>query len=380
MTAHSFRTTASIADDLAAAFTEATELVNKASGGLVFVSGTLAQQTLRIAEHLRSVWRGVPACVIPGAGVLNERGELERVNAASGILWSGGASKVVAIEHAKDTSPEAIAEQIAAASEGRRASAALFAEPDAFTTDLLGALGQKAPKVHVFGGGTVGAAPLTVDASGRIREAAISALVLTGLAPPITGTSTACKLLCDFETIDETKGGFVLSIGGKPALQRLSEVSEGLGAKGENAPLLFIALADDPPDSEGGQNYVVRPIRGVDPAQQAILIGREIKPGLRIAFGIRDAAAARAGLSSMIHNVSQAALGSAPRFAIYITCAGRGQHLYGSPDVEARLLKQRFGDLPIAGMHSSFELAPRGPGHTRLALYAGVLSLFRSPS
>ena len=112
MTAHSFRTTASIADDLAAAFTEATELVNKASGGLVFVSGTLAQQTLRIAEHLRSVWRGVPACVIPGAGVLNERGELERVNAASGILWSGGASKVVAIEHAKDTSPEAIAEHV----------------------------------------------------------------------------------------------------------------------------------------------------------------------------------------------------------------------------------------------------------------------------
>ncbi|KYF93714.1 hypothetical protein BE20_08585 [Sorangium cellulosum] len=95
---------------------------------------------------------------------------------------------------------------------------------------------------------------------------------------------------------------------------------------------------------------------------------------------MRDAAAARAGLEGIARQVSQSALGSAPRFALYLSCAGRGQGLYGAPDVEARILRQRFADLPIAGMHSSFEIAPWAPGQARLALYTGVLALFRAPS
>lgn len=380
MTAHSFRTTAAIADDLVPAFTEATEAINKAAGGLVFVSGTLTQQTARIAEHLRTLWRGVPVCVVPGAGVLSERGELERVNAASGLLWQGGETTAVTLPHPREMASQQAAELIAQASNGRRASAFLFAQPDAFSSDLLSALAHAAPRVHVLGGGTVGAPPLCIDGSGTIRESPTSALVLTGLAPPVSGSSAACKLLSSFEPIDECEGGFVLSIAGRPALERLSEVSRSLGSAQEQAPLLFVALADTSSETLEDRHYVIRPIRGVDPSQQSILIGRDVHPGVQLAFGARDAKAAREGLLRMANTVFQAALGSAPRFAVYITCAGRGQGLYGSPDVETRILKQRFSDLPIAGMHSSFELVPQGPGKTDLAFYTGVFSLFRSPS
>ena len=91
-------------------------------------------------------------------------------------------------------------------------------------------------------------------------------------------------------------------------------------------------------------------------------------------------AAAKAGVESIARRVMKQALGSAPRFAVYMSCAGRGQGLYGAPDVESRILRQRFGDLPIAGMHSAFEIAPWGPGNAKVALYTGVLALFRSPS
>jgi small ligand-binding sensory domain FIST len=121
-------------------------------------------------------------------------------------------------------------------------------------------------------------------------------------------------------------------------------------------------------------------VRGIDPTRRGVLIGPEAKPGGRLAFAVRDAAAARAGLESAARTVSQQALGAAPRFAIFVSCAGRGQGLYGSPDVEARILRQRFGDLPIAGMHSAFEIVPWGPGDAKVALYTGVVALFRSPS
>jgi small ligand-binding sensory domain FIST len=140
-------------------------------------------------------------------------------------------------------------------------------------------------------------------------------------------------------------------------------------------PVVFVALAD-----AEGDRFVVRPVRGIDPARRGVLVGPEVRPGMRVAFAVRDAAAARSGLEATARGVAQQAMGSAPRFALFLSCAGRGQGLYGAPDVEARILRQRFGDLPIVGMHSAFEIVPWAPGEARLALYTGVLALFRSPS
>jgi len=81
----------------------------------------------------------------------------------------------------------------------------------------------------------------------------------------------------------------------------------------------------------------------------------------------------------MTREVQRESAGALPRFAIYINCAGRGMGLYESANVDVRLLRNRFADLPIVGFQSSFELAPFGD---RLAthLYTGVLALFTSPS
>jgi small ligand-binding sensory domain FIST len=71
--------------------------------------------------------------------------------------------------------------------------------------------------------------------------------------------------------------------------------------------------------------------------------------------------------------------GSAPRFGVYVNCAGRGASLYGSADVDARIIRGRFPELPFAGISSSFEIAPHA-GAPVMQLYTGVLSLFTSPS
>jgi small ligand-binding sensory domain FIST len=391
MAARSFATTLATAEDIARALAEAKGAVASASsggaatasGGLVFVSGALTQQVGRVAEQVRAAWRGVPACVIPAAGVLTERGEIEGATAASGVLWTGGSTVPFAISELGEGSDAVLGEAIDEAAGGRRATALVFARPESFKTEYLEAIGQRAagaPALQVFGAGTVGGAAIVVTAEGKLLEAPIAGLVLKGLAPPISDASPACKLLSQFERIDEASSGMVARIGGKPALDLLSALTAELPRQQGQQPLVFAALAEDEPDGEGRERYVVRPVRGIDPARKSVLIGREARPGVRFAFGVRDAAAARAGLQDMARQVAQQALGAAPRFAIYLSCAGRGQGLYGAADVEARILRQRFGDLPIAGMHSAFEIAPFGPGQAKLALYTGVLALFRSPS
>src|SRR5438034_33228 len=88
MSARSFCTMVNAADGLGRTLAGLRSDVPSPSGGLIFVSGAAAQDIGAIAEQARSVWKGVPTCVVPAAGVITERGEIEGASAASGLLWS----------------------------------------------------------------------------------------------------------------------------------------------------------------------------------------------------------------------------------------------------------------------------------------------------
>ncbi|MFO0589588.1 MAG: FIST C-terminal domain-containing protein [Polyangiaceae bacterium] len=370
MTAKTFCLPAPNVDALPRTLAEVKDGVTSPAGGIVFVAGPLALDPSGVAEVVRSAWRNVPVVVVPAAGVLNEKAEFEGVGAAAGILWGGGRVAPIASGVApSDRDAEIL----------RRATcAALFARPETFQPTVIEKLGLPAG-AQVFGGGTVGSAPVVVTAGGEIlANGDTCGLAIAGLASPIVDASAACKLLTPFFPVDEVASGMVLRLGGRPALDVLSALGGQTAGEG-GPPIVFAALADEA-DSSGRERYVVRPIRGIDPGRRGVMVGPEAKIGARLAFAARDAAAAKELLEQSARHVAGQTMGASARFLLYFTCAGRGQGLYGSQGVESRLLKKRFGDLPIVGMHSSFELLPRAGGQVRLAMYTGVLALFRSPS
>ncbi|WP_437286146.1 FIST C-terminal domain-containing protein [Sorangium sp. So ce406] len=395
-------------DGLVHHLAELRSAVPSASGGVIFVSGQLAQRAAGVAELVRSTWRGIPACVVPAAGVLSERGELEGDTGASGVLWAGGRVTPFALPERAEDPGHALRETLARTIGHRAATAILFARPGALSPGMLEGLGSCAPGACLFGAGTASGAALGVTSQGELIEGAVTGLAITGFAPPIVDASPAARLLSAFHPVEEVSGGVVLRAGGRSALDLLSAATATLGEQAGAQPLVLAALADPPREPSAGSaarrgeaadpaalgpagsahpagsappvRYVLRPIRGIDPSRRGLLLGDDAQPGAHLAFAVRDAAAGRAGLDGIARQVSRSALGSAPRFALYLSCAGRGQGLYGAPDVEARILRQRFADLPIAGMHSSFEIAPSAPGEIKLALYTGVLALFRAPS
>jgi small ligand-binding sensory domain FIST len=408
MSARSFSTTLTAPDGLGRALATVRAEVATPSGGLVFVSGAMTQEIDRIAEQVRAAWRSVPACIVPGAGVLTERGEIEAASAASGVLWSGGRAVPFSVGDAdamRDLGPVLAAARspvtggnptsspasVMPPSSGRRATALVFARSDV-AGDALEGIGAGPDGVNIFGAGTVGGAAVALTAAGDVLRGRAVGLLLQGLATPLIDASPACRLLTGFQTVEEVAGNMVLRVGGSAALDLLSSsmtddrsAAAGAAQGASGAPptpqgVVFVALADPASEGESDERYVVRPVRGIDPGRRGVVVGHDVVPGVRLAFAVRDAAAARAGLEATARALSQQALGSAPRFALFLSCAGRGQGLYGAPDVEARILRQRFGDLPIAGMHSAFEIMPWRPGEARLALYTGVLALFRSPS
>ncbi len=352
--------------------------VRTARGGLIFVSGALAERFQALASAVAQAAGGLPLLIASGAGVLTSQGEIEDRSGAALLVWAGGSSEAVAIEGDSADELALSLSRVLGDRAGRSSPAVIaFVRPHGFGPHALEPLSNARGGAHLFGGGIAGAdAVAVVDAEGQLTIAPGGALIVRGLSTPIIKSSPACRLLMPLERITETRGSLVVSIAGQPALDVLSAVGSDLG----DQPLVFAALSGEPdPNEPDRAELVLRGVQGVDPVRRALLISDEVREGMRIAFAVRDPTAARSDLEAATRDAQRSLAGAAVRFGIYVNCAGRGSGLYGAHDVDTRILRARFGDLPLAGMMSSFEIAP-SRGTPTLQLYTGVLALFSAPS
>ncbi len=363
----------------AKALGDALARVRSPKGALLFVSGALTQRLGAIADAAGPILSGVPTLVVAGAGVLTQEGEFEDQSAVAALAWSGGKAEPIV---ATTTNPEEVGDNLArliSDRAGKTTPAVLvFAKPDGFAPQTLEPLQTARGTKHVFGAGTVGDGGLAIDEAGAVHEGQAVGMILRGLSPPMIRSSHACRLLGPMKRITETRGAMVVSLDDEPALDVLSAMGEEL----VDQPLVFAVLAAEDgaaPEQAGRPQLVIRAVQGVDPARRSLLISPEIRVGMRLTFAIRNGPAARRDLETVTRELEREIAGAAPRFGIYLNCAGRGSGLYGAHDVDSRILKGRFGDVPIAGMQSSFEIAPH-IGQPTLQLYTGVLGMFTAPS
>lgn len=388
-TAHSFSFAGEDPEKAARAYAQAVRRVTRPSGALVFAAGALGERLVELGRAVARAAPGLPVCLAAGAGVVSERGEVEGQAAATGIVWSGGHAQPFGVSA---NNAESVGSRLADAirkAEGssRSATALVFARPQGLAPHMLEPLSELR-RTRVLGAGTVGNAPvLAIGVDGEVSAGLAGGMVLTGLTSPLVRASAACRLLMPLKVITKTRGSMVLEIEGAPALEVLSSVADNL----QDQPLVFVALAPplaltprlDPTldDSQPPERpeVLLRAVQGVDPVRRGLLVSDEVRPGMRIAFAVRDAKAAREDLTSAVRDVLREAHGAAPLFGIYLNCAGRGSGLYGQRDVDLKILRARLGELPLAGMQSSFEVSEVG-GKPALQLYTGVLGLFTAPS
>jgi small ligand-binding sensory domain FIST len=75
-------------------------------------------------------------------------------------------------------------------------------------------------------------------------------------------------------------------------------------------------------------------------------------------------------MQRMLSNL-KSRLSGPPRGGIYISCVGRGQHLFGESGREMEMISEALGDIPLAGFYANGEIAGQN-----LYGYTGVLTLF----
>ncbi|HTV24987.1 MAG TPA: FIST C-terminal domain-containing protein [Polyangiaceae bacterium] len=373
--AQSFEVRSSSPERVVAAFAAARAEVPRSAAGIVFMSGALLDRQEAVGRLFSAKRLGIPLLLVGGGGVLSERGELEAESAATGLVWSGGTAEIGVIDAGERD--EGLCEGLEGflAGRGGRTAVALFVPPGGFTPRAVQLLGQRSFGVPIFGGGALGdPGVIAIGAGGELVTGRAVAMAVHDFGVPRVRTTHSCRLLAPLRPITRARGALVLELGGEPALDALTRVGTGLSGQ----PLVFTVLARDGAGDER-RDLLVRGVQGVDPNARGLLVSEEAREGEWMTFGVSDGRAARADLERVVRELSRDIAGALPLGALYINCSGRGQHLYGRGNVDTRILRERFGDIPIAGVQSAFEIAPHGDAQS-LQLYSGVLSLFTALS
>jgi small ligand-binding sensory domain FIST len=256
----------------------------------------------------------------------------------------------------------------------------LLADPFALpVTAVVDYLNEEYPGVPVVGGiatggGRPGAQALILDREIH-REGAIG----IGLADVAVQAvvSQGCAPLGRDAVITRAEGNVVLELAGRPALERLREVVEGLSAR-ERAlaarGLLAGLVIDENRPEYGRGDFLMRGILGADEESGAIAIGEQVRVGQTLRFHARDAATAaedlRLALDETVGEGRPAAAG-----ALLFSCNGRGRAMFDKADHDSRALADALGAPALAGFFCGGEIGPVG-GRSFLHGFTATMAIF----
>ncbi|MEL7158496.1 MAG: FIST N-terminal domain-containing protein [Actinomycetota bacterium] len=232
----------------------------------------------------------------------------------------------------------------------------LLADPYSFPVDaLVDQLNDEHRSVDLVGG--LASAPGGPDRNRLVLDdvvhddGAVALLLAPGVATPVV--SQGCRPIGEPWVITEADGQLVHHLGGRPAMERLSAVIEGLSeeermiaARGLHAGL----VANDHQDHFDQGDFLIRGVLGADRSSGAVAIGDQAEVGAVLQFQVRDEDSASRELDRLLSPVQA-------RSALVFTCNGRGSHLFATPNHDAERVQRQVGPA-VAGMFCAGELGP----------------------
>jgi small ligand-binding sensory domain FIST len=248
----------------------------------------------------------------------------------------------------------------------------LLADPFTVPVDaLVEALGEADEPLPVVGGlasasDRPGGNRLVLDDE-VVADGGVGVLLPAATAPRVI-VSQGCRPVGQPMIVTRAEGNLLLELAGRPALERLEQAVAD-ASPDERARLaggLHIGLAvDEHQMTFGPGDFLVRSVVGADRDAGALAIGQRVAVGTTVQFHVRDAEAADLDLRRLM-------AGREGDGALVFTCNGRGRHLFGAPDHDARVVAEAIDSRAVAGMFCAGEIGPVG---TRSHLHSFTASV-----
>jgi len=235
---------------------------------------------------------------------------------------------------------------------------------------LLQAL-SAATGAYLVGGITASRNGYCDQVAGPAAEGGISGVLLGPAIGMAVGVCQGCTAAGPVRTVTAGERNVILELDGVPPLEALFQDlrlarADGIDALNKALETLHVALLV--PNCDTG-DYLVRNVAGIDTGSGVIAIGDRAGPGQKLFFARRDREAAASDLKAMARKVRARAGGISG--ALYVSCCGRGPHLFKSAGEEIGLVQDALGGVPLAGFYANGEIAGE-----RIYGYTGVLAIF----
>ncbi|MBE0612719.1 MAG: FIST C-terminal domain-containing protein [Burkholderiales bacterium] len=209
----------------------------------------------------------------------------------------------------------------------------------------------------------------TVQVANEVISGGLSGAVLGASVGVSTRLTQGCTPLPGRFRVTGCQDNIIRTLDGRPALDVMKEAIGEMLARDLRRAAHFIHVGLPVAGSDRG-DYLVRNLMGIDAGTGLIAIGDLIEPGAELLFCKRDAESARRDLRRILSELREE-LPDRARGALYFSCVGRGENMFGSRGAELALVKEALGELPLAGFFCNGEIS-----HDRLYGYTGVLTLF----
>lgn len=320
-------------------------------------------------------------------GVIAGGREFESGPSLAVLVLGGGtiAGTRLFVPQLRGRSREVAEEIVAAVRPHLGANNLLCLFPDTYNLDpepLIATLARELPGVTVVGGGATedGSVGETFQFCGDVVSTnAVSGMLLAGDFAINLGAANACAPLGPTHRVTAVRDNIILELDGRRAWDVFAEAAGQLaGDLARALAFVFIGIPLTPGAERIDRgNFYVRNITGASPEHGAIAVAHRPKLGDKIGFVLRDGERSRVELKATLAAMADRNA-RPPAFGLYFDCVSRGNGLYGMPDHDSAYIGQYFGQLPLAGFFTGFEIGPMGD-RTGLLQYCGVLALISDP-
>jgi small ligand-binding sensory domain FIST len=234
----------------------------------------------------------------------------------------------------------------------------LLADPFTFPTgEFLKGLATSHPELATVGG-LASAARIAggnrLIIGGRVVRHGAVGLLFDATVAPASVVSQGCRPIGQPWTVTRSEGNVIFELAGRPALERLMEIIEGLGPedRGLAGQGLHCGIVADERklDYERG-DFLIRGVLGADRKVGAVAVGEVVPIGATVQFQVRDAATAGEDLRTLLG-------GHTAHGALVFTCNGRGTFMFGSPHHDAEIIEDELPGAAVAGMFCAGEIGP----------------------
>ena len=380
--------------DLGAALTECAESIRGQLGeppqlAVAFVSPHYQPDYSRVGPALRELLGAEHTFGCSGGGIIGAGLEVEQRPALSITAAALPGVDIEAFHLEGDSLPDLDAgpdkwRELVSVTESQQPQFVLIADPFSFPVqNLIMGLDFAFPQAAKIGGLASGAQRPGDNAlflDGQVHGSGAIGLALHGNITVDTVVAQGCRPIGEPMRITSSNQNVLAELNGKPPMAVLQELFRSLSERDRQlmGHSLFLGVVMDEFLDEPVQgDFLIRNVVGMDQRTGSLAVGELLKEGQLVQFHLRDAETSAQDLTFVLERYAADNRENEVPGALLFSCLGRGEYLYGRPNHDTDIFREKLGQVPLGGFFCNGEIGPVG-GTTFLHGYTSSFGLFRS--